>query len=100
MKSDILFTTRWHMSCNANEWLSCNPFERGYVSCHKAIQIFVGYTLSVTIFVTAASHYVTKTEPHQFYTTMGHLNVGSVGRLMLQSGLHPSNQRLVVSVVN
>ncbi len=77
MKSDILLTTRSHMSQNLNKWLSCDLFERGHVSCHKAIRIVVGYTLSVTLFVTAASYYVIKTEPHPFYTTVGHINVGS-----------------------
>ncbi len=82
MKSDVLFTTRRHVSQNISEWLSCNLFGRGHVSCHNAIQIVVGYTLPVTLFVTAASHYVIKTEPHPFSTTVGHLNVGSVGRLI------------------
>ncbi len=63
------------MSQNINEWLSCNLFGRGHVSCHKAIQIVVGYTLSVTPFVTAASRLV-KTEPHPFYTIVGLIQYG------------------------
>ncbi len=51
-----------------NEWLSYN----------------LGYQLhAVTyIFVTVASYCVIQIEPNPFYTTMGHLNVGSVGRLI------------------
>ncbi len=58
------------MSQNINEWLSCKLFGRGHVSCRKAIQIVVGYILSVTPFVTATSRLVIKTEPHPFYTTV------------------------------
>ncbi len=82
MKSDVLFTTRRHVSQNINESLLCNLFGRGHVSCHKAMKIVVVCTLSVTLFVSVASHHVIKTEPHPFYTTVGHLNVGSVGRLI------------------
>ncbi len=70
MESDILLATRSHESQNLNEWLSCNLSGRGPASCHKAIQILVGYTLSVTPFVTAASRCI-KTEPHPFYTIAG-----------------------------
>ncbi len=82
MKSYIQkFATR-KVAQNVNEWLSCDLFGRGHVSCHKVIQIVVGCTLSVTLFVTAASHCIFKTEPRPLYTTVGHLNVGSVGRLI------------------
>ncbi len=74
------------MSQNINEWLSCNLFERGHVSCHKVIRIIVVYTLSITLFVTAALCYVIEIEPHPSYTTVGHLNVGSVGRLIPTMG--------------
>ncbi len=99
MKSDILLTTRrHHVSQNLNEWLLCDLYERGYVSCHRAIRIVVGYTLSVTLFSIAASHYVIKTEPHPFYTTVGHLNIGSVGRLILNDGPLCSQCNLTVTM--
>ncbi len=41
-------------------------------TCHRAIQVVVGYTLSViTPFVTPAPCLVIKTEPHPFYTIVG-----------------------------
>ncbi len=48
------------------------------MSRHRAIQIVVGYTLSVTPFVTAVPRLVViKTEPRPFYTTVGGPNTSN-----------------------
>ncbi len=52
------------------------------MSCHKVIQIVAGCTLTVNLFVTAVPHCNIIVETHPLYTTVGHLNVGSVGSLI------------------
>ncbi len=85
MKSDTLLTTRRYVSLDLNEGLSCDLCGRVHVSCFKAIRFVVGYTLSVTLFVTAASHCVIKTEPPCAHNNQSKLSNEGDKRIIIQA---------------
>ncbi len=64
---------------NKVEWMAVIKSRNEWLSYNLGYQL---HAVSYNTFATAASYYVIKTEPNPFYTTLGHLNVGSAGRLV------------------
>ncbi len=91
MESDILLNIRRHVSQDFNEWLLWPIRKRTRVMSQSHTNSCRLHAL-VTLFVTAASHYVIKTEPHPCFLTMSHLNIGSAGRL-IPNDESPCSQR-------